>query len=232
MNGGRRDEIVRLATRALKALRASSVALRPRCARLTALTARAATRVLATIDGPQRKCLTMVGGSVTVGLSSPAVVGSPLPHRPMWSTFGSAVSDPGSLPLLKPLPGCPFVRRHVRGTDNRIGLRFGPRPGADPTVHQTSNHHAATAIRLSEVDTSGDALSAPIHREQQRHRRSEWAGVSWPKDDDHQRDAAGGIGFALVQGTSDVASTPRTTRFARSFAPWRGRPHASASSWR
>jgi hypothetical protein len=51
VKSGRRGVIVRLAARALKALRASSVPLRPRCARLTALTARAATRVLATIDG-------------------------------------------------------------------------------------------------------------------------------------------------------------------------------------
>ena len=51
VNSGRRAAIVRLATRALKALRASSVPLRPRCARLTALTARAATRSWATIDG-------------------------------------------------------------------------------------------------------------------------------------------------------------------------------------
>jgi hypothetical protein len=79
-----------------------------------------------------------------------------------------------------------------------IGLRFGPGPGADPTVHHTSNHHAATAVRLSEVDAAGDALSAPIQHEQQRHRRSEWAGVSWPKDDDHERDAAGGIGLDLA----------------------------------
>jgi hypothetical protein len=48
---GRRAVIVRVATRALKALRVALVSLRPRCARLTALTARAATRVLATIDG-------------------------------------------------------------------------------------------------------------------------------------------------------------------------------------
>jgi hypothetical protein len=47
----RRLVIVRLATRALKALRDSLIPLRPRFARLTALTARAATRVLATIDG-------------------------------------------------------------------------------------------------------------------------------------------------------------------------------------
>ena len=48
---GRRAVIVQLATRALKALRASSIALRPRYARLTALTARAAIRVLAAVDG-------------------------------------------------------------------------------------------------------------------------------------------------------------------------------------
>lgn len=51
---GRRAVIVRLATRALKALRASLASIRPRFARLKALTARAATRVLATIDGRNR----------------------------------------------------------------------------------------------------------------------------------------------------------------------------------
>ncbi|MEQ1896750.1 MAG: hypothetical protein ABL971_05095 [Vicinamibacterales bacterium] len=51
VNTGRRAVIVRLATRALKALRASTIPLRLRCARLAALTAQAATRVLATIDG-------------------------------------------------------------------------------------------------------------------------------------------------------------------------------------
>ena len=48
---GLRAVIVRLATRALKALRASSISLRPRCARLTTLTARIAIRFLAAIDG-------------------------------------------------------------------------------------------------------------------------------------------------------------------------------------
>ena len=74
---GRRAVIVRVATRALKALRAPTIPLRPRCARLAALTARAATRSLAAIDGPKRKCLTMVGGGVNVGSSSLAVVRSP-----------------------------------------------------------------------------------------------------------------------------------------------------------
>jgi hypothetical protein len=52
--------------------------------------------------------------------------------------------------LLKALPGCLFVRRQVRETDDRIGLRFGPRPGADPTVHHTSKSspcHGGTPVR-------------------------------------------------------------------------------------
>jgi hypothetical protein len=51
VNSGRRAAIVRLATRALKTLRASSTSLRPRYARLTALTAQVAIRLGATIDG-------------------------------------------------------------------------------------------------------------------------------------------------------------------------------------
>ncbi len=54
VNSGRRAAMLRLATRPLKALRASLVSLRPRCARLTALTTRAATRFPATIDGRNR----------------------------------------------------------------------------------------------------------------------------------------------------------------------------------
>ncbi len=97
VNSGRRAVIVRLATRALKALRASSVPLRPRCARLTALTARAATRSRATIDGRtevlddgrrRRYCRIIFAGCSS----------QPPPHRPMWSTFESAVSGHGSFP--------------------------------------------------------------------------------------------------------------------------------------
>ena len=83
-------------------------------------------------------------------------------HRPVWSTFEPAVSDHGSFPNSQ-FASWLSVRATSRPRiDNRIGLRFGSRPGADPTVHDTSNHHAATAVRLSEVDASGDALSAPI----------------------------------------------------------------------
>ena len=129
-----------------------------------------------------------------------------------------------------PLPGCLFVRRHVRETDHESDCASVPGQAQIRPCTTRPNHRAATAVRLSEVDASGDALSAPIHREQQRHRRSEWAGVSWPKDDDAERDAAGGIGFALVRRTAEATPTARTRRFARSFAPWRARPHAIASN--
>jgi hypothetical protein len=44
-------------------------------------------------------------------------------------------------------------------------------------------------------------------------------------------DAAGGTGFAPVRKTVDAVALAQTRRFARSFAPWRDSPHASASSW-
>ena len=172
---------------------------------------------------PARKCLTTVGGGATVGSSSPAAARSPLHIARCGARSNRRSQATVRSPLLKPLPGCLFVRRHVRETDNRIGLRFGPRPGADPTVHHTSNHHAATAVRLSEVDASGDALSAPIHREQQRHRRSEWAGVSWPKDDD----ARTGRGRRQLGSRSREGQRTQHQRRGRVASRVRSRPGAA-----
>lgn len=109
---------------------------------------------------------------------------------------------------------------------------YGSVPGQAqirPCIH-TSNHHAATAVRLSEVDASGDALSAPIHCEQQRHRRSEWAGLSWPTDDRDEGGADDDIGYAGNRGTAPTMPARTTMPFARSFGCSRARPHASASS--
>ena len=164
VNSGRRTGIVRLATRALKALRASSVPLRPRCARLTALTARAATRSPGNYRRPARKCLTTVGGGATVGSSSPAAVRSPLHIARCGARSNRRSQATVRSPLLKPLPGCLFVRRHVRETDNRIGLRFGPRPGADPTVHHTSKSsrcHGGTPVRSRCVGRCAQRAHSP-----------------------------------------------------------------------
>ena len=92
----------------------------------------------------------MVGGGVTVGSSSPAVVRSPLRIARCGARSNRRSQATVRSPILKPLPDCPFVRRHVRETDNRIGLRFGPRPGADPIVHHTSKSsrcHGGTPVR-------------------------------------------------------------------------------------
>ena len=174
----------------------------------------------------------MVGGGVTVGSSSPAAVRSPLHIDRCGARSNRRSQATVRSPLLRPLQGCLFVQPHVRETDDRTGLRLGLRPGADPLMQSTSESsrcHGDTPVRSRCVGSRTQcAHFSPGDR---RHRRSEWAGVSWPKDDDHERDAAGGTGFAPVRKTVDAVALARTRRFARSFAPWRGRPHASASSW-
>ena len=108
-----------------------------------------------------RKCLTMVRGGVTVGSSSPAVFAAPS-TSPDVEHVRIGGLRPWFVPSSQTTSWLSDGATSRPRTDNPIGLRFGLRPGADPTVHDTSNHHAATAIRLSEVDASGDALSAPI----------------------------------------------------------------------
>jgi hypothetical protein len=171
----------------------------------------------------------MVGGGVSVGLSSPAVVRSPLciarcgarsdrrSQTPVHSHFSNHFLV---------VPSCDVTSEELTTESDCASV-----PGQAQIRPCTTRpeHHAATAVRLSEVDVSGDALSAPIHREQQRHRRSEWAGVSWPKDDDHERDAAGGGALARRQGIPHRPITPQMLRSVRSFARWRARPHVSAS---
>jgi hypothetical protein len=105
----------------------------------------------------------MVGGGVTVGSSSLAVVRSPLRIARCGARSNRRSQATVRSPILKPLPDCPFVRRHVRETDNRIGLRL---VSGQAQIQPCTIHHAATAVRLSEVDASGDALSAPTHDEQ------------------------------------------------------------------
>jgi hypothetical protein len=112
---GRRAVIVRLATRALKALRTSTISLRPRCARLAALTARIAIRFLQlsaavthtdVLDDVERRryCLIIFAGCHSRPSTSPDVE-----HVRIVGL------RPRFVPLLNSLLGCLFVRRHVRG---------------------------------------------------------------------------------------------------------------------
>jgi hypothetical protein len=82
----------------------------------------------------------------------------------MWSTFGSSVSGHGSF-FTSQTASWSSVRATSRPqTDDRTGLSVGLRPGADPAIEVivATTTTLPRRYRLSEVDASGDALSAPI----------------------------------------------------------------------
>ena len=97
-NSGRRAEIVRLATRALKALRASSVPLRPRLRAAGGLDHARREPLPATIDGRHTEVRDDVEGRRYSLIIFAGCSLQPPPHRPMWSTFESAVSGHDSFP--------------------------------------------------------------------------------------------------------------------------------------
>jgi hypothetical protein len=121
---------------------------------------------------PSRKCLTTIDS---------ALLADDLRRLPFAAPFTSPdvehVRTGGPRPRVRsPILNSPLVVCSCDVTSAELITESDcasvPRPGANPTGHQRSDHHAATAVRLSEVDASGDALSAPIHCEQQRHRRA------------------------------------------------------------
>jgi hypothetical protein len=83
---------------------------------------------------PPRKRLTAVGVGATVGSSSLAAIRSPLHISRRGARSNRRSQTTVRSPILKLLPGCLFVRRHVRETDDRTGLHLGLRPDADPAV--------------------------------------------------------------------------------------------------
>jgi len=81
----------------------------------------------------------------------------------------------------------------------------------DPSTLHNRHRHAATAHRLSVVDASEPHSVLPIHcrtSTRNRHRRSRWAGVSWPNDD--------GIGASGGDNIDHTLARRRTTRSTRS----------------
>jgi hypothetical protein len=81
----------------------------------------------------------------------------------------------------------------------------------DPSALQSRHRHAATARRLSVVDASEPHSVLPIHcrtSTRNRHRRSTWAGVSWPND--------AGIGATGVDNIDRPHARTRTSRSTRS----------------
>ena len=156
----------------------------------------------------------------------------PPPHRSTWSTFGPAVSGHGSFPdsQLTFLVVCscdvtsakPMTEPDCISASGQVQIR------PSNSSSESSRCHGGTPVRSRCV---GRCAQRAHHCEQQRHRRSEWAGVSWPKDDDHERDAADGTGLARRRGTRDTPTMPQTLHCKRSSVRWRDRPHASAERW-
>jgi hypothetical protein len=132
---GRRGVIVRLATRALKALRTTTVLLRPRCARLAALTARIAIRLWQLSTAATKDVLDDVERRSYCLINFAGCHSQPLHIARCGARSNRRSQATVRSPILNSLPGRLFVRRHVREADDRTGLHFGLRPGADPAVH-------------------------------------------------------------------------------------------------
>ena len=154
----------------------------------------------------------------------------PPSHRPMWST-----SNRRSQVTVRSLFSIHFlvaVRATSRPRSQTIEPDCASASGqsADPSSTSDRHRHAATATSPVSRRCVGAALSAPIHcrtSTRNRHRRSEWAGVSWPNDDASSASGGDDIGRALARTRTARSTRSVTSRFALSFERWRGRRHAS-----
>jgi hypothetical protein len=138
----------------------------------------------------------------------------PPSHRPMWSTR-----------IGGPRPRFVFLSIHFLVGDPRddtsakqtIGTDCAsPQARAtDPSTFQNRHRHAATARRLPVVDASAPHSVLPIQcrtSTRNRHRRSTWAGVSWPNNDD-----IGASGGDNIDRTFARTRTARSTRSVTSL---------------
>ena len=155
----------------------------------------------------------------------------PPPHRPVWSTFESLVSGHGSFPK-SPIHFLVVCSCDVTSANPMIEPDCVSASGQAQI--RPCNHVEVVTLPRRYVGQSRSARSCTQcarSEQEQRSRQSKWAGVSWPRDDDHERDAAGATGLTLVRTTRHAVTPARTRRFAHSFVRWRGKRHGSASSW-
>ena len=134
----------------------------------------------------------------------------PPSHRPMWSTRIDGLRPRFVTLSIHALVADSREDTSAKQRSERTALR--PQAKApDPSTLQNRHRHAATARRLSVVDASEPHSVLPIHcrtSTRNRHRRSTWAGVSWPNDD--------GIGASGGDNIDRTFARTRTTRSARS----------------
>ena len=113
----------------------------------------------------------------------------------------------------------------------RTALRAQAR-AIDPSTLQNRHRHAATARRLSVVDASEPHSVLPIHcrtSTRNRHRRSTWAGVSWPNDDGIGASGGDNIGRTFARTRTTRSTRSVTSICALSSARWPVRVRGSCS---
>jgi hypothetical protein len=240
-----------------------SALLRPRCARLTALTAPSANlmRQLSTAhassvlidthwirDTGFANLLTPRIGGVIVKASFAGCASQPPPRRQMRSTRIAghrsrfvlfSLHTPWS-PIrvtIRPritqsAPDCAVVHRSPREIRPLDAHACTQHEGCARPRSSVVNRHTATATRLSVADALGAALSAAQPQQNEyvnRHRRSTWAGVSWPNDDEQNGRGGEGKGsaFALTRTTKSMRAW--TITCALSCAPSRVKPRVKCS---
>ena len=159
---------------------------------------------------PHVNLLTTRGDGGIFEFSSTVADGNPL-HIARCGALESAT--PGHDSFLSRFTSWSLTRattRPRRKQSERTALRPQAR-ATDPSTLQNRHRHAATARRLSVVDASAPHSVLPIHcrtSTRHRHRRSTWAGVSWPNDD--------GIGASGGGNIDRTFARTRTTRSTRS----------------
>ena len=159
---------------------------------------------------PRVNLLTTRADGAIVEFSSTVAARNPL-HIARCEAHESAASGHDSfLSRFTPWPPTRATTRPRSKRSERTALR--PQAKApDPSRLQIRHRHAATALRLSVVDASEPHSVLPIHSRtstRNRHRRSTWAGVSWPNDD--------GIGASGGDNIDRTFARTRTTRSTRS----------------
>ena len=158
---------------------------------------------------PRMNLLTTRVNGAIVEFSSTVAARNPL-HIARCGALESAASDHDSFPLrFTPWSPTAATTRPRNKRPNRTALRpQAKRRSVSGTSLKSSRCHGHTPVSRRCIGAALSAAHPQQNEHANRHRRSTWAGVSWPNDDDIGARAGENIGRTL-------ARTP-TTRSTRS----------------
>jgi hypothetical protein len=180
---------------------------------------------------PQLSLLTTGSDGGIVEFSSTVAARNPL-HIARCEAHESAASGHDS--FRSRFTPWPPTRATTRPRSKTIGTDCASTQAKapDPSRLQIRHRHAATALRLSVVDASEPHSVLPIHSRtstRNRHRRSTWAGVSWPNDDGIGESGGGNIGRTFARTRTTRSTRSVTNICALSSERWPVRLRGSCS---